>query len=212
MRICPYREQVSQWPNSGRHILAHFDADSILVYQAYRPSIARYAVEHQEFGGEFSYSRMSWIKPNFLWMMFRSGWASKDGQEHVLAVCLKRPFFDELLREAVPSSFDTQRFTSRGEWQTAIEESEVRLQWDPDHDPLGAPLERRAIQLGLRGEMLQKYGREQLISITDITPFVIEQRARLANGLDELLIPEERAYQPADCKTALQVGIDTTIA
>ena len=77
---CSYSKQTRKWPQSGRHILAQFDADSIIVYQAYRAAIARHAVEHQRFGGDFSYSRMSWIKPNFLWMMFRSGWATKEGQ------------------------------------------------------------------------------------------------------------------------------------
>jgi hypothetical protein len=73
-----YLEQSASWPAAGRHILARYDNDSVYVYQAYRASIAHYAVEHQRFGGDdFSYSRMSWIKPNFLWMMYRCGWASK---------------------------------------------------------------------------------------------------------------------------------------
>ncbi len=29
---------------------------------------------------------MTWIKPSFLWMMYRCGWAAKPGQERVLAV------------------------------------------------------------------------------------------------------------------------------
>ena len=35
------------WPKHGRHILAQFDEDSIVVYQAYCPEIADYAVKHQ---------------------------------------------------------------------------------------------------------------------------------------------------------------------
>ena len=65
------------WPKEGRHILAQFDDDTVIVYQAYRPSIGRYAAEHGAFGGDFSYSRMSWVKPNFLWMMYRSGWGTQ---------------------------------------------------------------------------------------------------------------------------------------
>jgi hypothetical protein len=84
MKSCRYLEQTDHWPPSGRHVLAQYDAESIFVYQAYRPSIALYAVEHQSFGGpDFSYTRMSWIKPNFLWMMYRCGWAAKAGQERV---------------------------------------------------------------------------------------------------------------------------------
>lgn len=148
----PYLEQIADWPNGGRHILAQFDRDSICVYQAYRPSIAEYAVANQRFGGEFSYSRMSWIKPSFLWMMYRCGWASKEGQERVLAIRLQRSFFDELLGLAVASTYDPARYTSVRHWKQAVAESEVRLQWDPDHDPAGQPLERRAIQLGASGE------------------------------------------------------------
>ncbi len=115
MRLQRYLDQESDWPRSGRHILAQFDDDSIYVYQAYRPSIARFAVEHQAFGGDFSFGRMSWIKPNFLWMMYRSGWATKEGQEHILAVRLRRAFFDELLRLVVPSTFDSRRFATPNE-------------------------------------------------------------------------------------------------
>src|SRR5215213_1537920 len=102
----PYLEQVKVWPKSGRHILAQFDAESVVVNQAYRPSIGRYAAEHGRFGGEFSVERMSWVKPNFLWMMYRSGWGTKADQEVTLAVRLRRSFFEEILTRAVPSSWD----------------------------------------------------------------------------------------------------------
>ena len=35
------------WPKDGQHILAQFDSDSIVVYQAFNPVIAEYAVRHQ---------------------------------------------------------------------------------------------------------------------------------------------------------------------
>ena len=61
-----YQAQVARWPRAGRCILAQFNSDSIVVYQAYRPSIGRFAAEIAVLGGEFSFTRMSWIKPNFL--------------------------------------------------------------------------------------------------------------------------------------------------
>jgi hypothetical protein len=88
LTVEPYVEQSRRWPRSGRHILAQFDENEIDVYQAYRPDIGRFAAEHGYFGGAFSYERMSWIKPNFLWMMYRSGWGKKEGQEVTLAVHL----------------------------------------------------------------------------------------------------------------------------
>jgi hypothetical protein len=71
LKTLPSNEQVRAWPESGRHILARYDDETIVVYQAYRAEIGRFAVENGCFGGEFKYSRMSWIKPNFLWMMYR---------------------------------------------------------------------------------------------------------------------------------------------
>lgn len=165
MRTERYQDQKARWPASGRHILAQYDDENIIVYQAYRPSIGRYAAEQQVFGGDFSFSRMSWIKPNFLWMMYRSGWGTKEGQEVVLAVTLPRTLFDEILAAAVPSTFTSALYPDQESWKKAVEGSNVRLQWDPDHSPTGGPLERRAIQLGLRGDMLRRYGRDDVVSI-----------------------------------------------
>src|SRR5262245_21550643 len=132
LQIAPYLEQRVAWPAVGRHILAQYDESTVVVYQAYRPSIAAAAVEAQQFGGGgFSMSRMSWIKPNFLWMMYRCGWASKEGQEVVLAVWLQRAGFDRILAAAVPSSFDADRYADRAAWSRAVKGSSVRVQWDP---------------------------------------------------------------------------------
>jgi hypothetical protein len=115
-------------------VLAQFDDDSVVVYQAYRPSIGHFAAAHGNFlGGGFSLQRMSWIKPGFLWMMNRCGWASKAGQEVVLAVWIMRALFDAILAIAVPSTWNRDRYPSRDAWQAAVKASNVRLQWDPDH-------------------------------------------------------------------------------
>jgi hypothetical protein len=202
----PWTAQQPHWPARGRHVLAQADADSIVVYQAYRPEIAEHAVAHERFGGEFSYARMSWIKPNFLWMMFRCGWATKPGQERVLAVRLARPFFDGLLAAAVPSGFVPEKYDSHDHWREAVAGSAVRLQWDPDHGPGGEPLERRAVQLGLRGDALRRYGQEAL-AIEDITDFVATQRAHATGDRAQLLVPRERVYAPSPAATA-NVGLD----
>jgi hypothetical protein len=209
----PYPEQVNLWPKSGRHILAQFDESTVIVYQAYRPAIGRFAVEHGQFGGEFSYARMSWIKPNFLWMMFRSGWGTKEGQEVTLALRLRRQFFDEVLAAAVPSAWDRDRYDTPEAWSAAVTRSSVRLQWDPDHHPSGAPLERRAIQIGIRGEMLERFGRRELLEVIDLSAFVAEQRSRLASsGVDALVAPRERVYLPASAAVIAQLGLDTSDA
>ncbi|GEP43840.1 DUF4291 domain-containing protein [Brevifollis gellanilyticus] len=208
LSIQSYLNQQTRWPTSGKHILAQFDDTSIIVYQAYRPAIAQYAVENKRFGGEFSFNRMSWIKPNFLWMMYRSGWAAKESQERILAVRIPRTLFDDLLLTSVASSFGASGLTTHEEWQAAVERSEVRLQWDPDHSPRGGPLARRAVQLGLRGEMLRRYAETELLGIEDITDFVITQRQHLSGDLSDLQTPTEYVYQPSNPAVAAAVNLD----
>jgi uncharacterized lipoprotein YddW (UPF0748 family) len=60
---------------------------------------------------------MSWIKPNFLWMMFRCGWGTKPGQEVVLAVRMQRAGFDRILAAAVHSSYVPEVYGERDQWQ-----------------------------------------------------------------------------------------------
>ncbi len=204
----PYEAQSARWPAAGRHILAQYDDETVVVYQAYRASIGRFAAEAGYFGDGFSLDRMSWIKPNFLWMMYRSGWATRAGQEVVLAVWLAREAFDQILGAAVPSSFDERRYPDRATWQAAVKSSDVRLQWDPDHAPGGQPLARRAVQLGLRGKTLASYARPWIRRIEDITPYVRAQREQLSAGSAGLLsTPVERVYPCAE-PAATMLGID----
>jgi hypothetical protein len=205
-----YPEQQKRWPSKGRHILAHFDDDSIVVYQAYRPATGHYAARHGVFGGDgFSYSRMSWIKPNFLWMMYRSGWGAKENQEVTLGLRLRRTFFDSLLKQAVPSTFVPELYTSQEAWSQAVGRSNVRLQWDPDHGPAGAPLERRAIQLGLRADVLEAFGKHELLEVMDLSAFVAAQRVILeTQGMEKISTPVERVYQPADPVIGKRLGLD----
>jgi phage terminase large subunit len=51
-----------------------FDEQTVTVYQAFNKAIAESVVQHQTFiSSPFKIDRMTWIKPSFLWMMYRSG-------------------------------------------------------------------------------------------------------------------------------------------
>lgn len=196
-------------PSSGRHIVAYHTEDEITVYQAYNHKIADWAVANQKLGGSaFSYNRMSWIKPNFLWMMYRCGWASKENQERVLAITIRRTAWEEILSQAVFSSYQPDVYGTHEEWKASLAASEVRLQWDPAHDPYGAKLERKAIQIGMKGDILRKFGTEMIRRIDDITEFVKLQRLYIdADDLFELTVPKETVYLPAH--QDLNIGLTT---
>jgi Domain of unknown function (DUF4291) len=203
----PYLNQVSRWPETGRHILAQYDDQSIVVYQAYRPAIGHFAAINSYFGGEFSFNRMSWIKPNFLWMMYRSGWGTKAGQEVVLAIWIKRSAFDEILALAVHSSYVSELYPNTNAWEKTLKQSEVRLQWDPDHHPSGNKLERRAIQLGLRGKVLAAYAKDWILNIEDISDFVQQQRQNISSDCADLITPQETVYPVIEQATQNKLGL-----
>lgn len=203
----PYADQAALWPQKGQHILAHYDEETITVYQAFKPSIAEYAVQNQQLGGEFKFSRMSWIKPNFCWMQYRSGWNTKYHQERTLAIRIPRHAFDTILKCAAHST----RFA--GQEVRKKEDVQVRLQWDPDHLPTLPPTraqQRRAIQLGLRDDILRKFATEWIVSIEDITDFVVEMRTRIEQGdTANLWTPSERVYVPADETIWQHIGLSS---
>ncbi len=195
IKIKNYKEQLEEWPDKGHHIMAQYDEDKIIVYQSYRPAIGNFGVKNQFFGGPFKYTRMTWIKPNFLWMMYRNGWGTKEGQEVVLAIHLKREAFERYLSQAVYSNFQKDLYEDVEHWKEEVASSSIRLQWDPDHDPYGGKLERRAIQLGIRNEEIVKYAKEDIIEIEDISEFVNEQYQHVLNNeLDKLILPLEKPF------------------
>ncbi|NAS30028.1 DUF4291 family protein [Flavobacteriaceae bacterium R38] len=195
LKLKKYIEQIEEWPRRGHHIMAQYDDEKIIVYQSYKPEIGNFAAKNKYFGGSFSLDRMTWIKPNFLWMMYRNGWGTKEGQETVLAIHLKKEAFVKYLNNVVYSSFKSEIYISYDSWKEEVKSSDVRLQWDPDHDPFGLKLERRAIQIGLRNEFIKSYAKDDIIDIEDISEFVCEQyKIVKSKNLKELMIPYEKPF------------------
>jgi len=182
--------------NKERQIRAIFDNETITVYQAYRKEIAIPAVKHQKFVSPFKLDRMTWIKPSFLWMMYRCGWGQKEGQEHILAIKIKREGFLLALDNSCLSHFDLEFHNSREEWKEKLQNSPVRIQWDPERDIYLEKLNYRSIQIGLSGESVPKYVNEWTVSIEDITPKCKRIHALISEDIDEAnkLLPKEKLF------------------
>ncbi|MEV8512266.1 DUF4291 domain-containing protein [Dactylosporangium sp. NPDC051484] len=181
-----------------RQIRAAYCAETITVYQAYGPQIALPAVAAGRFTAAFKRDRMTWIKPSFLWMMYRSGWATKEGQEHVLAVEMRRDGFEWALARACLSHYDHGVHGSRAEWQRQLRASPVRVQWDPERDLHLRPMpQRRSLQLGLSGVAVRRYADEWIVGLTDVTGLAHRAHGLVRAGdLDaaRALLPAEREY------------------
>ncbi len=190
-----------------RQVRASFTDRDITVYQAYSPQIADAAVAAGTFVAPFKRDRMTWIKPSFLWMMYRSGWAAKPGQERILAIQITRDGFEWALAHAALSHYEPGTYDSQQQWAETKQASPVRVQWDPDRSLTLAPLSHRAIQVGLSDEAITRYLSQWITSITDITPLAKSiHRHVSADDLDTA-----RAHLPAESAYPLPASISTPI-
>jgi hypothetical protein len=198
-------------PRPERQIRARFDDQSVTVYQAYSPAIAEPAIAAQTFVPPFKRERMTWIKPSFLWMMYRCGWAAKPGQERVLAVSITREGFEWVLAHSCGST------PAPGEaheaWKRRMEASPVRVQWDPERDLHLNRLDHRSIQIGLSGEAVDRYAAEWITGITDATDLARTIKDHLKQDNTEqarALLPKERPYPLNETlRTHIGASLDT---
>lgn len=179
----------------ARQIRALYDDSTIRVYQAYSNEIADAALAHGTFvSPPFKRERMTWIKPSFLWMMYRAGWGFKDpGQQRILAIDITRAGFAWALQHACLSH--PEEGMSPAEWEEKKRASPVRIQWDPERDLLLQPLPHRAIQVGLSGEAVRRYVDDWVCGVSDVTALAHEIHALVGQGrLDEAAarLPVER--------------------
>lgn len=189
-----------------RQIRAVFDTAHIRVYQAYSHDIADAALTKGTFSPpSFSMARMTWIKPSFLWMMYRAGWGFKDdGQRRILAIDISREGFEWALTHSSLSH------TPHASLDPTPNVAPVRIQWDPERDLLLRPLPYRTIQIGLSQEALNLYVSRWIKSITDITPLAHTIHTLVtARKLDEAksLLPIEIPY-PVSSNLSTHLAIE----
>ncbi len=181
-----------------KQIRADYCDDLIRVYQAFSPVIADAALSAGRFTSpHFKFDRMTWIKPSFLWMMYRSNWATRRNQERVLGVGIRRSGFEWVLANSCLSHYEKRTYRDEEHWQTLLRSLPVRIQWDPERDIDLSRLEYRSIQMGLSGEAVQKYVHEWICEIHDLTALAREIQSLVTKGDRERakeLLPKEEPY------------------
>ena len=182
-----------------REIRASYTPTTVRVYQAYSDAIADSAVAVQTFvSPPFSMTRMTWIKPSFLWMMYRAGWGQKDdNQKRILAIDITHGGFAWALSNSCSSHRDPDM--SPEQYDALKARMPVRVQWDPERDLHHTPLPQRAIQIGLTGEAVRRYAGEWIQSITDVTSLAHAIHSHVQSGelaAAQSLLPREQTYTP----------------
>jgi hypothetical protein len=193
--------------HDGVHIFhAEWDAEGVYFYQAFSDEIADYALQHQRFGGPvFNPTRMTWIKPSFAWVLYRSGYGRKDKkQRRILKIKL--------------SHFTVAKLLTWCQCKHAGGGSKGRVQWDPERDLFSGDgahgrheprkmLRLRSIQIGLSRDLSQFYV-DSAVSIQDVTELASRvgeahaTRVQKSTSRLELMealmhsLPVERPYLP----------------
>jgi len=187
------------------------------VYQAYSSTIAVPAVREQKLDASpaFKVGRMTWVKPSFLWCMYRSGWSYKDAnQERILAIEMSREGLGQLVRCSVGAMGRDRPGAGAGAGRTKVgvdgkvetetetetgtgtgigkekekeekEKANVRFQWDPERDVRLGRLPHRSLQLGISSGMVQRWIDEWIVRIEDVTEDVRRLHALIENEGDE---------------------------
>jgi hypothetical protein len=180
-----------------REIRASFSDHTIRVYQAFSNEIAEAALQAGKFVSPFRRGRMTWIKPSFTWMMYRAGWATKPGQERVLAIDLSREGFDWALGHSCVSHFEASLHGTPEGWRAMLEESPIRIQWDPERTVALEMLPWRTIQIGIGGDAVDAYVDQWTRRIEDITSLAKAVEGALGRkdaAEAEALRPKEMPY------------------
>ena len=181
------------------------------MYQAFCDEIAEFALTHQRFGGlKFCTTRMTWIKPSFGWVLYRSGHGLKPGQQRVLKIKLPH---DKLAVILVECHFvDTDKAT-KGKAEAAQGGSNGKIQWDPERDMMFADgrkpremIRRRAIQIGLKGRLSEFYVQHTICiqDVADLSHRVCEaHRAKAAKDRDAKMMALASELTASTCERLL---------
>ena len=173
-------------------VRARYTERTVRVYQAYRPEIAVPALSAGRFVSPFKVSRMTWIKPSFNWMMYRSCYGTKLGQEVVLGIDIRREGFDWALENAALTRFTPTVHSVRDSWLRLLAEKPVRVQWDPERDAyLNVVNGVRTIQIGLAPEAVNLYVHDWIVRIEDVTDTARRIRDNISSGIKLLNLPSD---------------------
>jgi hypothetical protein len=210
----PYLITMSSPPIPYRQIRACHDANTITVYQAYKVSIAEAAVTTQKLDAspDFKPGRMTWIKPSWAWMMYRSGYSYKDpGQARVLAIKMKHEAFLSLLEKGVLShhvqATRIQDVMTDKDSKCREKSAEVRIQWDPERSYKLDVLPYRSIQIGIPAALSSIWAEQWIETIEDVTETARSLKKAIDEDpdvttqelLDRGLIPHESVFDVSSC-------------
>jgi hypothetical protein len=187
-------------PSSPREFIAEYDADFVHFYQAYSDRIADAALRDGRFSDGWRPDRATWIKPSIEWMLYRSGYARKPGQERVLRLGIRHADLLDILGRSLIADFVPADGDERAR-VSAMDRHPVRVQWDPARDLALRRMPWRAIQIGITSRVAERFRDRWVATIEDVTATVrrIEAAVRERQPASAIVLPGlQREYALPD--------------
>ncbi|MEO1451778.1 MAG: DUF4291 family protein [Bacteroidota bacterium] len=176
-------------------IYADYDETGVYMYQAFKPAIVAVAVEKGTFGKGFGLDRITWIKPSFCWVLRRSKYGTKNRMQAIARIKISHEAFLEILSQSIETHWNETIYPQETHWENALKHSDVIHQWDPERDIEGKRLDRQAIQIGIRGEVIRTYVSDYILGVEDLSPLVQSIREiKKKGGHTFPEIPTEKEY------------------
>ncbi|WP_299459132.1 DUF4291 domain-containing protein [uncultured Microscilla sp.] len=191
-------------------IRALYTPEHIALYAAFSSSIANVALKSQQLLPPFSYDRMTWVKPSYLWMMYRSDWAQKDNMQRILRIWIKRTDWELALKEAILTTPEAHVYNDAKKWRKQLDKARVRVQWDPERDIQNKHLSFKSIQVGIMPSLAETYAKKWIAKIEDVTPLTQHIRSLVvAQQFEQAtqLLPKEQVY-PVETELKRILGMD----
>lgn len=194
-----------------RQVRAVYKPETLIVYQAVPVPVALAAARAGKFVPPYKRDDIMWIRPSFLWMMYRCQWATAVGQERVLEVEMTREGFEWALTHSCLAQYDHAYYGDRETWAAALRSSQVRVQWEPERSLQLTPLPQRSLQVGIGVEVIDRYVNEWTVDVNDITHQVRRIAEHVRRGDDHRagsMLPDERPYPlPRALAKSLHISI-----
>ncbi|MDE6034536.1 MAG: DUF4291 domain-containing protein [Ruminococcus sp.] len=124
---------------------------------------------------------------------------NQKNQECILSIDIRREVFDSLLTQAVLTSPDSSLIDGKA-WEKQFSDTTVYCQFDPDRNINGNPINRSAIQIGVKGPALRQF-LNGIHRIEDLMPSVRKWNTLRKSGkLNIKDLPTEKLYPVSDRK------------
>jgi hypothetical protein len=173
----------------ARALIASFDAESVVAYQAFPEALGAEIVARRGLGGGWRFDRHTRLQTSWRFVADRYAFGDRLHRSRILAIHVSRAGFDALVTAALTAEWDPALYKTSGAWRLATRFAPVLVEWI-DETP----------RFVVHGPLVRQLATEWVVDLRDVSA---EFRA-LRDG--EARAPQEADY-PVPPDVAARIGL-----